>query len=96
MPRRVALDARTMSGLSDVGFVVIGLLAGTLHFVLLRWNTTLYVRGDALVSAIGVQGLRLAVTASVLFAVALHGAMALLLAAAGVLLARLAVLRFVP
>ena len=96
MPRRVALDARTMSGLADVGFVVIGLVAGTLHFMLLRWNTALYVRNGGLVPAIGVQGLRLAVTATVLFAVALHGALALLLAAGGVLLARLAVLRFVP
>jgi len=95
MPRRVALDARAMSGLADLGFLVIGFLAGTQHFALLRWNTALYVRDGALVPAIGVQGLRLVVTAAVLFAVALHGALALLLAAGGVLLARLAVLRLV-
>jgi len=76
--------------------VAIGFVAGALHFVLLRWNTALYVRGGALVPAIGVQGLRLAVTAAVLFAVALHGALALLLAAGGVLLARMVVLRLVP
>ena len=85
-----------MSGLCAVGFAVIGLVVGTLHFTLLRWNTALYMRGGALVSAIGVQGLRLVVTAAALFAVAVHGALALLLAAAGVLLARMVVVRFVP
>ena len=85
-----------MSGLADFGFVVVGLVAGTLHFALLRWNTVLYVRGGTVLPAIGVQGLRLVATAAVLFAVALHGALALLLAAGGVLLARPVVLRFVP
>ena len=85
-----------MNGLANVGFVLIGLLAGVLHFTLLRWNTVLYVRNSTLVPALGVQALRLAVTAAVLFVIALHGALALLLAAGGVLLARPAVLRFVP
>jgi hypothetical protein len=85
-----------MTGLANVGFVVIGLLVGLLHFALLRWNTVLYVRNSTLVPALGVQGLRLAVTAAVLFVIALHGALALLLAAGGVLLARPVVLRIVP
>lgn len=85
-----------MSGFVDPGCLLIGFITGALHFALLRWNTVLYVRGGALVPAIGVQGLRLAVTTAVLFAVALHGALALLMAAGGVLLARPVVLRFVP
>jgi F1F0 ATPase subunit 2 len=85
-----------MNGLADIGFLALGFAAGTLHFALLRWNTLLYVRSGALMPAIGVQALRLVVTAAVLFAVAMHGALALLLAAGGVLLVRPVVLRLVP
>ena len=82
--------------MSVLGFLALGFAAGSMHFALLRWNTLLYARGGTLAPAIGAQALRMAVTAAALFAIAPHGALALLLAAGGLLLARPVVLRFVP
>ena len=69
-----------------------GLAAGSAHFVLLHWNTRLYVSGG-LAEAIGVQVLRLAAIAILLGFAALHGALPLLLAALGVFIARSVMLR---
>ena len=82
--------------MSVLGFLALGFAAGMVHFTLLRWNTLLYARGGALAPAIGAQALRMAVTGAVLFTIAMHGALALLLAAGGMLIARPLVLRFVP
>lgn len=76
-----------MTVLRDAAFLPLGLAAGLLHFHLLRWNTALFVSGG-LARAFGVLGLRLAILACVLVFVAWQGALPLLLAALGVMLAR--------
>jgi len=81
-----------MSALLDAGCFAFGITAGLLHFLLLRWNTRLFVAGGAL-RAIGLQGLRLAALAGVLLLVARLGAMPLLLTALGVMIARQIVVR---
>lgn len=74
-------------------WLLAGLAGGTAHFALLRWNTRLYLAGGALGRAVGAQALRLATTTVLLGFAAWHGALPLLLAAIGVALARLLVLR---
>jgi hypothetical protein len=64
-----------------------GLATGAVHFALLRWNTRLYLTGG-LIQAVGVQLLRLAGIALLLCLAAWNGALPLLLAAFGVMLAR--------
>lgn len=77
----------------------VGLAGGVAHFVLLRWNTLLYLGArtngssachprHSLMHAVGQQVLRLAATASLLGLAAWHGALPLLLAALGIMLAR--------
>jgi F1F0 ATPase subunit 2 len=70
-----------------------GLAAGTLHFALLRWNAALYGRAGGIGTAVALQLLRLAVLGGVLTIIALQGALPLLLAALGVLVARPVVMR---
>ncbi len=82
-----------MSGLADVGGLIAGLLAGGLHFALLRRNTELYLRPRGLGRGIALQALRLALLAGVLVVLARQGALPLLLGALGVLVARQLVLR---
>jgi len=74
-------------------FLALGFAAGTLFFVLLRWNTALYMRGGGLALAVAIQLGRLAAVAGLLALVALHGALPLLLTAVGLLIARPIVLR---
>jgi hypothetical protein len=75
-------------------WLLAGVAGGTAHFVLLRWNTRLYLGGGSVGRALGVQALRMVVTALLLAFAAWHGgALPLLLATIGVLLARLLVLR---
>jgi len=74
-------------------WLLVGLLGGTAHFVLLRWNTRLYLDGSSIVLAVGVQALRLAAMALLLAFAAWHGAWPLLIAALGVVLARLLTVR---
>jgi hypothetical protein len=76
-----------MSALLDAGFFALGIVAGLVHFHLLRWNTHLFITGGAL-RAFGVQALRLAALAGVLVLAAWHGALPLLLTALGVMIAR--------
>jgi F1-F0 ATPase (N-ATPase) AtpR subunit len=71
----------------------VGFAAGVAHFVLLRWNTSLYLGAARpprlfLMHAVGLQVLRVAATASLLGLSAWHGALPLLLAALGIMLAR--------
>jgi F1F0 ATPase subunit 2 len=76
-----------MTPLLDAGCFALGIAAGLLHFLLLRWNTRLFITAGAL-RAIGVQALRLAALAGVLVLAARLGAMPLLLTALGVMIAR--------
>jgi hypothetical protein len=80
--------------IAGAGCLALGLLAGTLHFALLRWNTLFYARPGRLWTAIGLQGARMAGIGGLLFAAALHGALPLLLTALGVLIARPVVTRW--
>ncbi|HTW69686.1 MAG TPA: ATP synthase subunit I [Acetobacteraceae bacterium] len=74
-------------------WLVSGLAAGAGHFALLRWNAGLYLSGSGVVRALAVQALRMAATGALLAFAAWHGALALLTAAIGVLLARMLLLR---
>lgn len=74
-------------------WLLLGVAGGGAHFALLRWNATLYVAGGSLAQAVATQALRMAATAAMLAFAAWHGALPLLAAAVGVLLARLLVLR---
>ncbi|HVY14111.1 MAG TPA: ATP synthase subunit I [Rhodopila sp.] len=81
--------------MSNVGFLLVGLVAGGIYFAALRWNTTLYfarVSGPA----IGLHLARLAGLGALLMATALLGAMPLLLCALGVFLARPVMMRLLP
>ncbi len=69
-----------------------GLATGAAHFALLRWNTRLYLTGG-LMQAVGVQLLRLAAVALLLCLAAWNGALPVLLAAFGVMVARFVVVR---
>lgn len=82
-----------MNGLAEAGFLVVGLLAGGLFFLLLQRNAALYLRPDGLGQAIFLQALRVVLLGVVLGLLARHGALALLLGALGVLIARRVVLR---
>ena len=78
---------------TEAAFLALGFAAGTLFFALLRWNAALYMRGGAPVLAVAIQLVRLSALAGVLALVALHGALPLLLTAAGLLIARPIVFR---
>ena len=87
---RLALDARTMTA---AFWLLAGVVCGTVHFTLLWRGTRLLTSGGALFPAIGYGALRLAGTTIVLGLAAGHGAVALLAAGAGMLIARPLVLR---
>jgi hypothetical protein len=75
------------------GFLALGFAAGALHFALLRWNVALFAARGALGRALALAALRLGVTGAVLLLAVLQGAWPLLLVAAGMVLARPAMLR---
>jgi hypothetical protein len=79
----------------DIDFIALGLLAGTLHFSLLRWNTSLYARPDRIGVGAALQVVRIGVLAGLLVVAARQGALPLLLMALGVLVARPVVMRWV-
>lgn len=74
-------------------FAAIGTLLGTLHFAALEWNTRLFLRPGGGGWGVIVQLLRMGLTATGLVACAWNGAMPLVAALAGLLLARQVVLR---
>ncbi len=82
-----------MTMLTAAIFLSLGFTAGTLFFALLRWNTSLYLRGGTLAFAVALQGVRVASLGGLLVLTALHGALPLLLTALGLLIARPVVLR---
>jgi hypothetical protein len=79
--------------MSALLWLLIGLAGGTVHFLLLRWNTSLYVGAGGLGRAVGAQALRMASVAVLLGIAARHGVLPLLLAALGIMIARPLVLR---
>jgi F1F0 ATPase subunit 2 len=81
-----------MTALLDSLCFAAGVAAGLLHFLLLRWNTRLFITAGV-AHAIGIQALRLLALAGVLLLAARLGAMPLLLTALGMLLARQIVVR---
>ena len=81
-----------MTALLDGLCLAAGVAAGLLHFLLLRWNTRLFIT-TGVPRAIGIQALRLVALAGVLLLAARLGAMPLLLTALGVLIARQIVVR---
>jgi F1-F0 ATPase (N-ATPase) AtpR subunit len=89
------MDARQMTMLEVPAFLVLGLFAGTLFFVLLRWNTTLYIHGGSVALALVVQLVRFAAMGGVLVLTASQGALPLLLTALGLLLSRPIVVHYV-
>ncbi len=80
--------------IADAGSLAGGLVAGTLYFALLRWNTMLYARAGRIWVAIAMHVSRLGTLAGVLTLIALHGALPLLLTALGLLIARPVVMRW--
>lgn len=87
------MDAKQVSALSAALFLLAGLTVGALFFVLLRWNTLLYMRGGSATLAVCVQCARIAVLGLVFVSAARYGALPLLLTALGLLIARPIVLR---
>jgi hypothetical protein len=85
-----------MNALVLAGFLVFGFAVGMLHFTLLRWNTALFLRRGALLEALVLTLLRFAATGGALFLAVLYGALPLLFAAFGVVLARPFARRVLP
>jgi len=84
-----ALPTLSWATLSPIPlFGGIGGLIGLAHFMLLRWNVRLFLTQGALWRAVCLQMLRMALTALALLACALAGALQLLAAVGGLLLAR--------
>ncbi|PTB18922.1 hypothetical protein C9I57_20750 [Trinickia symbiotica] len=87
-----------MTSISGVGWLhaasslFAGLLVGGGHFLLLRFNGSLFGRG-CMRWALALQVARVAATSAALFALARFGAFPLLAGLTGILLARRAVLR---
>ncbi|WP_454918888.1 N-ATPase subunit AtpR [Xanthobacter sediminis] len=70
-----------------------GLAAGAAYFATLWWNTQLYLSGGRALLAILIQAARFALLLVALAALALFGALPLLMGAVGLLIARTLVLR---
>lgn len=74
-------------------FVGVGALIGGVHFAALRWNVQLFLADGSTWRAVGLQLLRMVLTAGALFGCACVGALPLLAALAGLLLVRRLALR---
>jgi len=74
-------------------WLLFGIATGIAHFALLRWNANLYVTDGGLLRALAMQSLRMTTTTALLAFAAWHGALPLLAAAIGIMLARVLVLR---
>jgi F1F0 ATPase subunit 2 len=86
----------TTHGLALAGiWLAAGTVMGGVFFLSLHWNVRMLTAGRATLPIIAVQLARLAAISAALTAIALYfGALPLLAASAGVLLARTAVLRW--
>jgi len=81
-----------MTPIEAAAFLALGAVAGTVFFVLLRWNTSLYAQGGVF-WGVGLQVVRIAVLVAVLIPIARLGALPLLLTALGLLIVRPIVMR---
>jgi F1F0 ATPase subunit 2 len=83
------------SALRTGAWLSVGALIGALHFLTLRWNVLMLAGGRSLLPALATQLARLAIVAAALTIIAVHfGALPLVVATAGILIARTAVFRF--
>jgi F1F0 ATPase subunit 2 len=82
----------TLQAAQAVIGLFVGVLAGVVHFTMLRWNVRLLTTGSS-GKAIALQFARLGAMAAIFFVLARTGPWALLCGAGGLLLARHAVLR---
>jgi F1F0 ATPase subunit 2 len=80
--------------LSASAWLSVGALTGTFHLLTLRWNVGMFATGQSLPLALAIQLARFAVIAGVLAVIAHFGALPLLVATAGILATRTAVVRF--
>ena len=81
--------------LSVGAWLTVGALIGSLYFLTLRWNVRRFTIGQSLPLALVTPLVRFALIAGVLAIIASHfGALPLLVATAGILAARMAVVRF--
>ncbi|MBL6752093.1 MAG: hypothetical protein ISP90_16350 [Nevskia sp.] len=74
-----------------LAYAALGVALGLAHFGLLRWNLSLYLRGQW--RGIGMQVLRFAAVASAFALLARSGAWPLLLGLSGFMLGRMLILR---
>jgi F1F0 ATPase subunit 2 len=101
----MAMDTKAMTTLSSadgaflsalgVGiWLTAGVLIGGFHFLTLQWNVQWFTTGEYPLLALAIQLMRFVVIAGVLAIIACRfGAMPLLIATAGILAARTAVIR---
>jgi F1F0 ATPase subunit 2 len=83
-----------LSVLRSGAWLCVGTLIGALHFLTLRWNVRILAVDQSLALAAVMQLVRLAIMAGGLAIIAIEfGALPLVVASAGVLVARTAVLR---
>lgn len=81
--------------LSGGAWLATGVLIGTCNFLTLRWNVRMFAVGQSLSLALVTQLVRFALIAGVLAIIASRfGALPLLVATAGILATRTAVVRF--
>ena len=81
--------------LSMGAWLTVGALIGSLYFLTLRWNVRMFTIGQSLpLLALVAQLVRFALIAGVLAIIAHFGALPLLVATAGILATRTAVVRF--
>jgi F1F0 ATPase subunit 2 len=81
--------------LSMGAWLTVGALIGSLYFLTLRWNVRMFTIGQSLPLALVTQLVRFALIADVLAIITSHfGALPLLVATAGILATRTAVVRF--
>lgn len=81
--------------LNTSAWLTVGALIGALHFMMLRWNVRNFEVGRSLVLAFATQIVRFALVAVVLGVIARQfGALPLLIATAGILVARTVIIRF--
>ncbi len=84
-----------LPALSAGAWLAVGTLIGVFYFLALRWNVRIFVAGRSLPLALATQLVRFAVVAGGLAIISKQfGALPLLLAAAGIVLTRTAIVRF--
>jgi len=84
-----------LPALSAAAWLAAGTLIGAFYFLTLRWNVRVFVAGPSLPLALVTQLVRFAVVAAGLAVISKQfGALPLLLAAAGIVFTRTAIVRF--